>query len=189
VIVTSGAAKLNGNEQLIVKQAGDSGVVTSRNWTKEGQTEITATRAWKRILEQGSETETGWALIDETGKALTAPDWGRPWYDTKADPLAGGLISARTKEQKYGLIRRDGTVVVKPEFDRIAWIAPKVAAVWSRGDGGLINAAGEWIFKDTDKVRIARFGLKNARSTERQHQHGLALIEDVPKWGYARLNR
>ena len=52
-----------------------------------------------------------------------------------------------------------------------------------------MTADGSWLFQDNEERRIARFGLKNSTYTEAQFRHGLALIEDIPKWGYARLNR
>lgn len=190
-IVRRGAAAVNGKDELIVVRPQASEVVIRRTWNENERETLEATpaRAWMRTVPDASGQKFDWTLVDETGKALTKAGWGEPWYDRKADPLAGGLLSVRTKDQKYGLIRRDGTVAVEPRFDRIAWIAPKVAAVWTRDAGGLIDAAGNWLFKDNDKVRVARFGLRDRRATEPQHQHGLALIEDVPKWGYARLNR
>ncbi len=116
--------------------------------------------------------------------------WGEPWYDAyRLDPFSGGRIPARTPEQKYALLRLDGKEVVPPLYDRIAWVAPGIAAAWSSAAGGLVDREGNWIFRDSDKTRIARFGAKNAKSTETQHRRGLIAIEDPPKWGYAKLNR
>ncbi|MEO6755188.1 MAG: WG repeat-containing protein [Chthoniobacteraceae bacterium] len=188
-------AVVNGKDRLIVMKNGEAVTLVKRLWDNiaisydEHGRGVSPTRAWARMAGAAGASESDWALVDESGKPLTKPEWGSPWYDGKADPLAEGLLTARTKEQKYGLLRRDGTVVLKPQYDRVAWIAPKVAAVWAGETGGLVNAAGEWLFQDNANVRIARFGLKDTRATEVQHQHGLALIEDVPKWGYARLNR
>jgi hypothetical protein len=121
---------------------------------------------------------------------VQAGRWNEPFYDAKrTDPFSGGLITARSEEQKYALLRLDGTRVVPPVHDRIAWIAPGVAAVWSRDDGGLIGRDGNWLFRDNDRIRIARFGSRNAKSTAAQYRHGIVVIEDAPKWGYAELNR
>jgi hypothetical protein len=121
---------------------------------------------------------------------VQAGRWNEPFYDAKrTDPFSGGLITARSEEQKYALLRLDGTRVVPPVHDRIAWIAPGVAAVWSRDDGGLIGRDGNWLFRDNDRIRIARFGSRNAKTTAAQYRHGLVVIEDTPKWGYAELNR
>jgi hypothetical protein len=117
-------------------------------------------------------------------------NWFDPYYNKGwPDIFSGGLIPARTSEQKYGLLRLDGVQVVHPVYDRIAWVAPGIAAAWSRIDGGLLDRGGKWIFRDNDQFRIARFGARNARSTDAQYRHGLVVIEDSPKWGFARLKR
>lgn len=193
-----GDAMATGKDWLIVMRRDNSAAVVQRIWegvdsvyNEEGTNigrGVSPARAWKRTGPATENADSGWMLIDETGKGLTSAKWSSPWYDRKADPMAGGLLSARSTEQKYGLIRRDGTVVLEPRFDRIAWIAPKVAAVWSRDEGGLIDDTGAWIFRDDNKRRLARFG-RNSKKTDPQFQHGLAVIEDTPKWGYARLNR
>jgi len=209
------AAYINDKEQLIVMQKGGLAAVTKRSFppTPKGHPRLyykvavdvspalqwqwsdaalksavdaLANNDWRSMQ---SLQATTWRLVNETGETIAEGDWGQPWYDQEIDPFAGELISARSLEQKYGLIRKDGSVVIAPRFDRIAWVAPGIAAVWSLEVGGLMKADGQWIFKDSDTVRLARFGLKRSRKTENQHRHGLALIEDVPKWGYARLNR
>lgn len=122
--------------------------------------------------------------VSKTGR------WIEPFYDNGwPDEFSGGLIPARTAGQKYALLRLDGVQITPPLHDRIAWVAPGVAAAWSGDDGGLMDRSGKWLFRDNGKIRVARFGLKNARSTEHQHRRGLVIIEDPPKWGYAKLNR
>lgn len=128
-------------------------------------------------------------LMDESGKTVVSRGWGKPWYDRIIDPLSGGLVSARTKDQKYGLLSRDGITVVPPRYDRIAWVSQGIAAVWSKESGGLMESSGKLIFRDNDRLRIARFGAKNARSTAPLQQRGLIVVENPPKWGYAKLNR
>ena len=152
-----------------------------------------------------------WGCIDRTGKLLVVPKhqhwdalewfvegysvfkaskWFDPDYDYgRLDAFSGGLISTRTKERKYGLIRMDDVQVIPSVYDRIAWVAPGVAAAWSQADGGLLERGGQWIFRDNDKIRVARFGDRDARVTDAQYRHGLVVIEDSPKWGYARLKR
>ncbi|MBP9225988.1 MAG: WG repeat-containing protein, partial [Verrucomicrobiales bacterium] len=129
--------------------------------------------------------QANWVLINQMGKPLSEGNWIRPKVNRTSDPFSGGLIHARGQNDKYGLIRKDGTTIMEPRFDNINWVAPKIAAVWNRDDGGLITAEGEWLFQDNETARIARF----VRPTDSQFRHGLAVIEDVPQWGYARLNR
>jgi len=129
--------------------------------------------------------KTDWVLVDETAKVVSEGNWISPKTSRTSDPFSTGLIHARGQNEKYGLIRKDGTIVMEPRFDSINWVAPKIAAVWNRDEGGLITVDGEWLFQDNDTARIARF----VRPTDTQFRHGLAVIEDVPKWGYARLNR
>ncbi len=180
-----GPAVVHAGGEWIVKN-----VDGTPDWVKRAEPEdnkhiwrISPARGWK-YTENGRR-----ALVDETGRPLTPPVWNEPYYDGWGDRLAGGLISARTPEQRYGLLRKDGSTVVEPEFDRIAWVSPGVAAAWSPTGGGLIDAEGKWIFRDNDRIRIARFGDQNARTTAREFRHGLVVIEDTPRWGYARLNR
>lgn len=215
-LTRDGAAYVNDKEQLIVMQKAGGAAVTPRIFppTPQGHSrlyfkvavDVSPAFQWqwsdaalKSVVDALAKDDwrslyslrgtTTWKLVNETGKIVADGDWGEPWYDSKVDPFAEGLISARTREQKYGLIRKDGSVVLAPRFDRIAWVAPGLAAVWSADEGGLMKADGRWLFKDSDTVRLARFGLKRSKTTELQYRHGLALIEDVPKWGYARLNR
>ena len=128
--------------------------------------------------------------VIESTPLVAAGHWSEPYYDgSRTDALSGGRITARSKDGKYGLLRLDGSQVVPPVHDRIAWVAPGVAAVWSGQEGGLIDRDGQWIFRDNDKNRIARFGASRARTTADQYRHGLIVIEDAPKWGYANLKR
>jgi hypothetical protein len=119
--------------------------------------------------------------VPNTGK------WFDPFYDSWIDPFSGGLISARTSEQKYALLSLDGNQVTPPVHDRIAWVAPGIAVAWSRDGGGLMDREGKWIYRDNDKMRISRFGARNAKTTATEYRHGLVVIEDSPKWGYAKL--
>ena len=184
-----GSSYGNGNGQWIVMKAGGSTMVVPRPWKTSGQSwrpylETSPARRWEP---QGDSDR--WALVDETGKALTEDAWYRPWFDVKLDPFSTNLISARTAEEKYGLVRRDGSHVTEGKFDRIAWIAPGIAAAWNRDEGGLMRSDGSWIFRDNQEIRIARFSSDGLNRTPAQFRHGLAVIEDVPRWGYARLNR
>lgn len=121
---------------------------------------------------------------------VAAGRWEASAYDGgQTDSFSGGRITAKSKNGKYALLRMDGAQVLPPMHDRIAWVAPGVAAVWSRQEGGLMDAEGQWIFRDNDKIRIARFGTSRARSTADPYRHGLIVIEDSPKWGYAKLKR
>lgn len=138
--------------------------------------------AWQRV---GSD----WQLIDHENKPLTTPTWTLPYFDLRPDPFGKGLLSIRSREGFYGLVQPDGKIVAQPRFERIAWVAPGIAAAWSATDGGLIGMDGNWIFKDDASRRIARFGTTADRSTDATFRHGLVVIEDLPQWGYARLNR
>ena len=184
-----GDAVQNGTDVLIVMEKNGAPMPVKRAWWIDAA-DVSAARGWKPS-DPETPKETSWNLIDETGRALTDSGWSKSWYgrdDRHTDPLSGGLISARDARQKVGLLRRDGTTAVPAQFDALAWVAPGVAAVWTVADGGLIDTKGAWLFRDDDKRRIARFPAKN-RKTDPQFQHGLVIIEDVPKWGYARLNR
>lgn len=184
-----GSAYGNGTGQWIVMKVGGSVTVVPRQWKANDQSwrpylETSPARRWEP--NGGSDA---WSLIDETGKVLSEGEWARPSYDVKTDPFSEKLISARNAEGKYGLVRRDGSLVTEARFDRIAWIAPGIAATWNRDEGGLMRSDGSWIFQDNEEVRIARFAPGGIPRTAPQFRHGLAAIEDVPQWGYARLNR
>jgi hypothetical protein len=184
-----GSAYGNGTGQWIVMKKAGSIELATRAWRPSPDSwrpyrETSPTRRWQERPDR-----TGWNLVDETGAVLAEGNWDRPWYDVKIDPFSGGLISARTTAEKYGLLRYDGSPVVEPNFDRIAWIAPAIAAVWNRDEGGLMKADGTWLFLDNEQIRIARFDSNRNPRTGPQFRHGLAVIEDVPRWGYARLNR
>ena len=184
-----GAAYLNGEEQLIVMRRKDGTELVKRewksnpNWGRNNSLSIELSPA-RQFRADEVETEK-WVVLDETAKVLTAGNWIRPKANRTSDPFSQGLIHARDQNEKYGLIRKDGTTVMEPRFDSINWVAPRIAAVWSRDEGGLITAEGQWLFQDNGEARIARF----VRPTDAQFRHGLAVIEDAPKWGYARLNR
>ncbi len=178
-------AMLVEKDALIVMRKGEGAAVVPRAWGNA--VAATATRGWRRA-DAAAGKGAPWLLIDEAGRPLTAAVWAEPWRDRETDPRSGGLITARDARQKYGLLHRDGTTALPPQFDRIAWIAPGVAAVWTKESGGLIDTKGDWIFRDDEKRRIARFGGTTLK-TNHTFQHGLVVIEDVPKWGYARLNR
>lgn len=152
-------------------------------------------------------------LVNRHDQALSYLRWGKPFYDDigrGVDPFSMGLVSARTAKAKYGLIRSDGPVIAEPErlgpeddhaldetlvvppvFDRIAWVDSGVAVVWNddEGTGGMIDDKGDWIFRDNDKIRVARFGTNGQRSTPSEFRHGLLAIETPPRWGFAKLNR
>lgn len=184
-----GAAYLNGEEQLIVMRREDGTELVKREWksnpNRGGNNSLSIELSPARQF-RADEVETEkWVLLDETAKVLTAGNWIRPKVNRTSDPFSQGLIHARDQNEKYGLIRKDGTTVMEPRFDSINWVAPRIAAVWSRDEGGLITAEGQWLFQDNGEARIARF----VRPTDAQFRHGLAVIEDAPKWGYARLNR
>ncbi len=188
--VRKGAALINGAEELILMKQGDAAIPVTRVSGSDDRVEVSPARFWQqRGGATSRQSQGGWMLMDERGKALTPPDWRQPEDGMYEDPLAGGLLHLRSEDGFYGLIRRDGTTAVAPRFDRITWVAPKVAAVWSRTEGGLIDAAGAWIFQDTRKVRIARFLDPIPDEPDPQFRHGLVVIEDVPRWGFARLNR
>jgi len=190
-LTREGAAYVNGADQFIVMLKNGKPELVKRAWKpaawwpgyRDKPLEVSPAIRWQK---------DGFAhvLVDHTGKVLT-PKSGfiRPRTSSQPDPLNDGLIhTSKVRDDMNGLIRKDGTEVLPPSFERIAWIAPGVAAVWSASEGGLIDAQGRWLFKDTAEMRVARFATRSGRS-QRQHRHGLALIEDVPHWGYARLNR
>ncbi|MGB6223542.1 WG repeat-containing protein [Haloferula sp.] len=142
-----------------------------------------------------------WWLVDDTGKVMTGP-WGRPWYDSRGDEFADGALPIRTSEGEYGLVRIADSPphdlrIIEPSLDRIAWVANGVAAAWSdsvkggggKAEGGLINARGDWVFQDNERVRVARFGTNSDKITPPRFRHGLVVTETPPKWGYARVNR
>lgn len=208
-----GAAYVDGDDEWVVVSRGPSTELVKRRWENKavirystGSIEISPARRWimsNEAVEAANQAErdrryrdhwmliqnANWQLRDENDQILSDSGWTKPWYDAEPDPFGQGLLTARSLERKYGLLRKDGTVVVEPKFDRIAWVALGIAAVWSGDEGGLMRADGTWLFRDDAQRRIARLGVKSRAYTEQQHSHGLAIIEDIPKWGYARLNR
>jgi hypothetical protein len=145
---------------------------------------LDATTAWVR-----RNRSYEWELYDHTGRQLGKSTCAAPRYDRTSDVFAGGLITAQSTNDRFALLRPDGSPLLEPRYERIAWVAPGVAAAWSGGEGGLVDAQGKWIFKDNSTHRLARFGTTQDHDTRDELRHGLIVIEDVPKWGYARLNR
>jgi WG containing repeat len=180
--------------EVIVKWQGTTPNTATRSWRTRFDTQVpvySPALGWKQAAPEDGVWRRGlpWQLVDETGKPLTEAVWNEPYYSARMDEFAPGLIHARSMDQKYGLLRKDGSLVVPAKFDRIAWVATGVAAAWSSTEGGLLDTNGKWVFQDNDKIRIARFGADGDRTTGPQHRHGLIIIEDTPEWGYARLNR
>ncbi len=189
-----GAAFVNGTDQLIVMQKAGKADVVVRKWQVSTNTsrwrspddpvEVSPARRWQKEL-------GGHALVDENGTVLTPKSgFAPPRASSGPDAFAlGNLLSSKGPSERNGLIRKDGREVLEPKYERIAWVAPGIAAVWNREEGGLFSTDGRWLFKDNASTRIARFGSSSSARSSRQHRHGLVVIEDIPKWGYARLNR
>lgn len=147
---------------------------------------ITIDRVWGTHGLRSDGLRGGYYLLDGAGKKLSDTEWEAPWFGARADSLANGLITARTISQKYGLIDSEGKEVVAPVFDRICWVGPGVAAVWGN-ENGLIDSSGKWLFRDNGENQISRFDAY--RTTPSYCRHGLVVIENIPKWGFARLKR
>jgi hypothetical protein len=145
---------------------------------------LDATTAWVRMGRSSS-----WTLHDHTGRQLSPTIWTSPPQDGGLDPFSSGLITVQDREGRQALLRPDGSTHLPLRYERIAWVAPAVAAAWSGSEGGLVDAQGKWLFQDDNRRRIARFGTKRFRETPDELRHGLVVIEDLPKWGHARLNR
>ncbi len=174
-----------------------------RSWAKDAVV-VSSDRSWTFVNVSGDADQPGeiWQLSDATGAACGAFMGGRPVgaAGRGADPLARHVIIASGRNEKFGIVRRDGSVVVPPEFDTIAWVGPDTAAAWHRDGGGLVTAEGNWVFRDNADVRVARFEQRDVPpipeepgerldSPWRRYRHGLVAIEETPKWGFARLNR
>jgi len=148
---------------------------------------ISQTRTWRMI------DRIGWMPHDEEGKPLGTETWSSPPYQASRnpDPFANGMIQTANHTRSLGLLHKDGSIALEPEYDRIIWVAPGVVAVWNKYDGG-VRSADSWIFRDSheQETRVARFEERHAwRGPESQFRHGLVLVESIPRWGYIRLNR
>ncbi|MBE2282868.1 MAG: WG repeat-containing protein [Prosthecobacter sp.] len=143
-----------------------------------------ATTAW--VLEENG---MGWAFCDATGRKLNPTIWNDPPRQGEPDAFSLGGTVARSQEGAEALLAPSGQLLLPPAQERIIWVAPGVAVTWEKTTGGLVNAQGQWLFKDDAKRRIARFGSLNRRGTYDELRHGLIVIEDQPRWGFARLNR
>jgi hypothetical protein len=158
---------------------------TPRNWPGYEVTRISPERGWR--YQAAGPGRYHWALVDETGTALTPYEWGHPGASPEVDAFAQGLIRARNPDGRLGLIASNGRMVLAPRFDRIAWVALGAAAAWSPAGGGLIDTQGQWRFQDNDRIRIARFTTTASGPARNRESHGLVVLEDQPKWGYAKL--
>jgi hypothetical protein len=213
--------------QIMVAASGGQPKVMQRTWATGGLSDY----HWYREISPGR----GWAerrsggfdLVDAAGRRLSTGTWGLPAVRQRLDVYAPQLILAGTGEGLYGLLDRNGAVVLPPKFNELLWIAPGVALVWSENDGGLIDAAGQWLFRDSAERRVVRItdtyprGPGDPARTDylsrmvvrigrwssdwrftapaesyseemlrdpanRPFRHGLALIEQTPRYGYAR---
>lgn len=213
--------------QIMVAASGGQPQVMQRTWATGGLSDY----VWYREISPGR----GWAqrrsggfdLVDAAGRRLSTGTWGLPAVRQRLDVYAPQLILASSGEGLYGLLDRNGAVVLPPKFNELLWIAPGVALVWSENDGGLIDAAGQWLFRDSAERRLVRITDTYPRgpgdpartsylsrmvvrierwpsdwgSTQpaesyseevlrdpahRPFRHGLAIIEQTPRYGYAR---
>lgn len=151
--------------------------VTSVTW-------LDSTTAWVR----GSKDDQ-WTLHDHKGMQIHPTNWSRPDNRVKPDSYAPNYITARQPDRRWALLSREGQMVLPARYQRIAWMAPGVAAVWADGEGGLVDTSGKWLFKDDARRRIARFGTSMSGEPPRETRYGLIVIEDPPQWGFARLTR
>jgi hypothetical protein len=125
----------------------------------------------------------GFALIDETGKALTESEWFR----CKGGLTDGLMLVMKEFNGDSGYMDENGKLVIpltpgkKSDFDHGA------AMVWADGKSGLINTKGEWIWQSSAEAELAEIGFTNDFSGFLQH--GLALIEKPMKWGLVRVEK
>jgi hypothetical protein len=213
--------------QIMVAASGGQPQVMQRTWAAGGLSaydwfdEISPGRGW------AERRSGGFDLVDGAGRRLSTGTWERPSVRQRLDVYAPQLILASSPDGLYGLLDRKGAVVLPPEFNELLWIAPGVALVWSEHDGGLINAAGQWLFRDSAQRRVARITDTYPRRpgdpartdylrrmvvrierwtsswtftepaesyseevlrdpANRPFRHGLAIIEQTPRYGYAR---
>lgn len=89
---------------------------------------------------------------------------------------------------RIGLVGASGKFALEQEWHAIEWVAPDVVVARGAYTGGLFSTKKGWLFQDGDKYRIRRN--QGYRNTDRLslygRRFGFLVIEETPKWGYAR---
>ncbi|MBL9113904.1 MAG: WG repeat-containing protein [Verrucomicrobiaceae bacterium] len=125
----------------------------------------------------------GFALIDETGKALTEPEWFR----CKGGLTDGLMLVMKDFNGDSGYMDENGKLAIPLSPGRKSNFDHGAAMVWADGKSGLINTKGEWIWKSSAEAELAEIGFTNDFSGFLQH--GLAIIEKPLKWGLVRVEK
>jgi hypothetical protein len=84
-----------------------------------------------------------------------------------------------------GLVNERGEVILHHEWQAIAWLYSDLFAVRGEADGGLYSLKDGWVFRDNDRLRIERDPHRNKLQLT-WARHGLFVVEETPKWGFAR---
>ncbi|MGI9242897.1 MAG: WG repeat-containing protein, partial [Verrucomicrobiales bacterium] len=122
-----------------------------------------------------------WVISNGQGKVQDGEDW---YY---INPI-GERVEGEEPSPPPHFSKEPIPAELAERFDRVAWVAPGVAAAWG-DESGLVNGSGEWVFRGTDEVVIPRFREFDKKKTAERFQQGLVVIESPTKWGFARINR
>ncbi|MFO1439458.1 MAG: WG repeat-containing protein [Verrucomicrobiaceae bacterium] len=136
------------------------------------------TRFWVSDDKDGN---INFALITETGKALTEFEW----FPSRSGFSSGLTLVKKTFAGDSGYMDENGKLILPLTPGRKSDFAHGVAMVFRDGESGLINPKGEWIFKSSAEAELAEIGFTNIFNDF--FQHGLALVEVPMKWGLIKL--
>jgi len=99
--------------------------------------------------------------------------------------FAGMWTVSKSSRGLQGLVDDSGKVALEQEWRGMAWIAPGVIAVRGEYTAGLFSPEKGWLFQDDDQRRIRRSN-RSSRLDLSVRRNGFVMIEETPKWGYAR---
>lgn len=102
--------------------------------------------------------------------------------------FAGNWLVSENPKGLKGLVDPTRKIALEQEWQAIEWVSSGVAAVRGDHNGGLFSPEKSWLFQDDDKRRLRRNrGFRDQDRLDLSVQrHGFLVIEETPKWGFAR---
>jgi hypothetical protein len=89
------------------------------------------------VSDSPGDTLYGW--IDAKGNERIAPRYSELRFDKNADALI-----VRDTDYRYGALKTDGSVLIEPLHESLAYLGDGWFATQRKSLSGLVNAAGEW---------------------------------------------
>ena len=139
---------------------------------------------WMRGVIAFASRDRTWEFTDAydpQGNRVEVPSRVAP---PRPNPYAGEWSIFKGPRGRSGIADPTGITVLDPDWLAIGWLAPELAAIRGKYDGGLFSPEKGWLFRDNDVRRIRRN--PRGRIDRSLITHGHMIIEKTPKWGYAR---